>query len=361
MRFNMVKIGTEVMDKVTGNQYRVFEINGEGTMALAGLIDSETNECREAENLTITEDNCLSFRAIHIPEDTTIPAGYSVKNGVLLKDGKTVTEQGDIVVRKILACRPGYLVLSAERRNVDPDEPEYTKNWVSVMTYAPDTDRFFVITDSTPEPVLIRDNDKYAAFVWSASHEVVTDVDGEEKKETVFDGSYILKIYGTSRHQCNTVRVFDRPIDTELVDILAAGNNPEYLIFKSAYSVDDENVITPCNKITYIGCNLNDENLDLEIIGEFAKEDAIQSVSLVKIDKGGFFIKGKKLVVYKGLGLYDSIRMESSDIEKVEGKYLVDINRTGNDIVFAVADDFRDINFIKSHRTKDRGFIVTVE
>ena len=35
MRFNMVKIGTEVMDKVTGNQYRVFEINGEGTMALA--------------------------------------------------------------------------------------------------------------------------------------------------------------------------------------------------------------------------------------------------------------------------------------------------------------------------------------
>ena len=103
MRFNMVKIGTEVMDKVTGNQYRVFEINGEGTMALAGLIDSETNECREAENLTITVDNCLSFRAIHIPEDTTIPAGYSVENGVLLKDGKTVTEQGDIVVKKILA------------------------------------------------------------------------------------------------------------------------------------------------------------------------------------------------------------------------------------------------------------------
>ncbi len=99
-----------------------------GTVARRKTIDDMfLNE--DQEHIII--DNPDLFEVLEIaPEEE--PAGYTVQDGVLLKDGSPVTEQGKIRVKRILTKGPGKLLLLT---GADSEE-------IKLTTYSPSEDKF---------------------------------------------------------------------------------------------------------------------------------------------------------------------------------------------------------------------------
>ena len=99
-----------------------------GTVARRETInDTFLNENQER----VIIDNPDLFEVLEIaPEEE--PAGYTVQDGVLLKDGSPVTEQGKIRVKRILAKGPGKLLLLT---GADSEE-------IKLTTYSPSEDKF---------------------------------------------------------------------------------------------------------------------------------------------------------------------------------------------------------------------------
>lgn len=100
-----------------------------------------------AEQVEISEANDICFRILDDPMPYGIPEGYSVEDGVLLKNGEPVCEQGYIKVDKIIGGMENALVLLC-------DDSDGNKQ---VYIYNPVRDRFVSV-------VFINKDSEFKAF-----------------------------------------------------------------------------------------------------------------------------------------------------------------------------------------------------
>lgn len=85
--------------------------------------------------VTITEKNALAFRILRDPEPYPIPEGYSVRDGILIKDGKPACAQGEFFFIKLLNVWPDCILLAARTKGMADGD-------IVLVSYRVSCDRF---------------------------------------------------------------------------------------------------------------------------------------------------------------------------------------------------------------------------
>lgn len=127
MKIQRLRMGIEVFNKVDSKEYKVMKVDGTTGTAVEMHMDPEgTLAGLGDEEITITEKNALAFRILNDPEPYPVPEGYSVEDGVLLKDGEPACVQGEFSFVKIL-------LVSALQRSLFCKIPESKRTGFSLF------------------------------------------------------------------------------------------------------------------------------------------------------------------------------------------------------------------------------------
>lgn len=105
MKMNRLVKGAVLLNKVTKGYFKVTE---EGIAKELEAVDGEFKD--NGEEIIITEENCLAFRVIKDGE-LLMPEGFTVQEGILLKNKEAAIEQGTLKFNRIIGSIPGFLIL----------------------------------------------------------------------------------------------------------------------------------------------------------------------------------------------------------------------------------------------------------
>lgn len=350
MKIANVKAGTRVLNKVNGREYEitcvpVFSKSSSGITAEA--VNPEINAVYDAadterDEVLLTEQNAICFSTLSVPKDTNVPEGYTVKDGILFKDNKQVTEQGQIVVNSIIHALPGYLVLAVKPRT---DKAGMT----DLFTYNVERDRFqkLIRRSSIPMPEVVLEQENFVVLGYSKTHmEDVLDENGEKTGEEneVFDGAALILVHD---EKADSVR-FDSPVKLELIPV--AGSQDMYLIESAAMGSDGE---AEENKPSYDEIFVKEHYISSETLA-YAPNKHIVSASAVTLYDKGLLLKGEDFI------MYNDLRIDSPLVSQMSGSYLVDITYGEHEVTVTLADENYNTSSIVRKNTKDRGYIVSL-
>lgn len=379
MKNQKIKKGQVLGSKINGKCYKVVDVKKEDgafqkfISAIASEViadyDSQAVEdyylVEDGDTVTVTEDNeyCFSVVAKPIPE---FPEGYSVKDGILLLDEKAAIQQGEIIIKEILATARGTLLLLVKGRNAE--------NGDDLFTYSVERDEFKKQASgikklAIKEVIQMDDEEKVALVGWchyrtekkydKETGESVYDDKGNEVTEDVFLCSYILTM--TDDGMCNIAEV---PVKLN--------------VFKASYPLvyDRTDVIIYAedgkgehkgNRHFKISIQLFEDVAELwrsdEELGDLLSEKPVHF--LKDYTNGGVFMRFKDAIVYDNYhGNKQEFVIKLAGIgEKTNGyDYLIDCSWLNDrKLVFVLASKDGKVLTVTSDKTKDRGYVVTIE
>lgn len=334
MNTNKIKMNVTVSNKVSRNNYKIVSVNN--AEGIAYLLQ-EDGTLDETKQIVINENNAIAFRLIDDPNIPDVPQGYSVNNGVLLKNGAPATQQGSLVIKRIIAEVPGRLILA-----VEPREPR--EGYMDLMTYTVEGDKFNkLIRASIPEVYdagLICEDKVYLTY----SRTYVKDFEdnGKTVSKTVFDAAAVM-LYDIKSDRIESHYMSPAPIDT----IVNVKNSSNIAVITSA-DVDDDGVVVPASLLV---TQLSDE---LEELSETPVETLPEVISkaMYSLIKAGnvFYFEDRE------------IKVPAAAVTELTGYDLVvDITRKENQKRVALVNDNMEVKILVIESTRDRGNIVTVE
>lgn len=334
MRIERIRKNQELYNKVNGKLYRVTSVTD--TSGVASLMDADTKEIvlgDGAESIAVNEANSICFRIVCDPDPEDIPVGYTVSDGVLLKNQVPVTEQGEIKVLEILTSLPGYLVLTAKSK---------TETDVDLLIYEPSRDRFKYLYRSVPEVSVLEEIDDKVLLYFSS---VVTKTEKNEKDEDV---EYeVLENSGV-------ILVANKQAYALAIDIPCC---------KDAYSRIDEDIFLYYTKQSNDG-RLVDTTPGYMVIDMLDMEYTRcvvtgEPTEITRCMLYGYYVfkSDKQIICDTSDGLY----ITSDEIAKLKGyDNLVDITRDGYTTLVTFANDKLEVKTLSRQSTRDRGYIVKV-
>lgn len=381
MRENKILENVTVLNKVDNRQYLITSVtDGVGTACLL-----ENGEVNEDISVMISSSNAIAFRLISNPNIPDIPDGYSVEDGILLKDGVAATQQGSLVIKSIVTSVPGKLLLSVLPRENTTEHD----NYIDLFAYKPDEDKFKkLIPVSIPMPEVIGVCDKYVILKTSYTHfETKKDFNGKDIFAEYFDNAEII-VYDGAKNYISSYLMLDAPINN-VITVRNSMNVPTWVI-EYTEQVCDNNYYNPdcgydCENDCgdYDECNNCDYHLDTitnakELIemdhikaemialngGTLMRLNSINIPSHIKSVSIGWnsadFIRLEDRIM---IGEYvDKIITDSKIMSAVEGyDWIVDTSKEDNVTRIALANDNMEIKYIVISETSDRGDIVKVE
>ena len=333
----------------------------------------------------ISSSNAIAFRLISNPNIPDIPDGYSVEDGILLKDGVAATQQGSLVIKSIVTSVPGKLLLSVLPRENTTEHDDY----IDLFAYKPDEDKFKkLIPVSIPMPEVIGVCDKYVILKTSYTHfETKKDFNGKDIFAEYFDNAEII-VYDGAKNYISSYLMLDAPINN-VITVRNSMNVPTWVI-EYTEQVCDNNYYNPdcgydCENDCgdYDECNNCDYHLDTitntkELIemdhikaemialngGTLMRLNSINIPSHIKSVSIGWnsadFIRLEDRIM---IGEYvDKIITDSKIMSAVEGyDWIVDTSKEDNVTRIALANDNMEIKYIVITETSDRGDVVKVE
>lgn len=383
MRENKILENITVLNKVDNRQYLITSVtDGVGTACLL-----ENGEVNEDISVMISSSNAIAFRLISNPNVPDIPDGYSVEDGILLKDGVAATQQGSLVIKSIVTSVPGKLLLAVLPRENTTEHDDY----IDLFAYKPDEDKFKkLIPVSIPMPEVIGVCDKYVILKTSYTHfETKKDCNGKDIFAEYFDNAEII-VYDGAKNYISSYLMLDAPINN-VITVRNSMNVPTWVI-EYTEQVCDNNYYNPncdcgydCENDCgdYDECNNCDYHLDTitntkELIemdhikaemialngGTLMRLNSINIPSHIKSVSIGWnsadFIRLEDRIM---IGEYvDKIITDSKIMSAVEGyDWIVDTSKEDNVTRIALANDNMEIKYIVISETSDRGDIVKVE
>ncbi len=339
MRNEKVKSGARIMNKITGQAY-IVTAKTSGNEITAAPVD-ETGAYEVGSEITITPEQGICFRVTEWPVDDSIPEGYSVTDGRLMKNGEEATEQGEIYVKTIVAALPGYLLLAVRPRN---DREGY----IDLFTYEPERDCFnktirASIPTVTVERVITDENGKDSAVILSyvekrTEEETEADTQGQDvtvTKETV-TGSAVILVENRRADSYRTENEFKDLIDVD-------GEEGTYLVKETC---SDGNILYRVISI----CN-----------GDVIQNSCISAAEEV--------VKATSSAAYPGITLIgkdfiqnDMFTFKTPLAGQIKGSFLVDMKECGKgETKVTLANRDMETTTITRRSTPDRGYVYTIE
>ena len=349
MRINKIKTNVTVLNKVDRKNYQVINVDGSGDSikGTAKLI-KEDGSLDDSVTAVITANNAIAYKLIDDPNIPDVPTGYTVENGILLKNGVPATEQGSLVINSIIAGVAGRLILS-----VEPREPR--EGYFDIMSYTVESDKFNkLIRRSIPEVTIIASSENKMQLYMTYSRTYTKDKkleDGTIETDNIFDAAAIM-LYDVMSDTVVDHVSFAEPI--KAVDSVKAPNETIFAI-EADTVVDSDGVIKEDDYITLRFVASEGHSLSLY------KTTAIDSVpesiskgynaSLIKASSGKWYIND---ITYK---IPDKIVAELAGYNMI-----VDITSKDHVTRISLANTYTmEIKTLVISETRDRGDIITIE
>lgn len=323
MKIERINEGMLVRNKVNGKFYVVTSIQ-DGTAVAALSVDSD-RKLDEDATVTISTENSICFRIVDDPAYTRVPdvSQYDVVDGILVKNGTPVTEQGDIVVEEIIASSPRCLILS-----VIKDEKKY------IMEYGVVSDHFRTIYESPTKTEVIREE---PLVLYLESTELVETDEGVKER---FINAHVYAIDETNEA---ARYIFDAP----LAKVECHKN--AILAYQDKKTVSDRYLISSDLRVSV------NENEYFEDLVDLGKEKAADVCGTYSQFYDAFVLIGERTIVCKQL----DVNLSTSFAKDVKGMVLVDKTQKGRDTFLTFSNEKFNVVTLKATSTSDRGTIVT--
>lgn len=364
MRFNYVKPGTIFKDKVFGDAYKVLSVDDDAKTAVALKFDAETDETVPDTEITVTEANCISFRAVYIPNDLKEYDGFAVEDGILCKteaDGSLtpVSEQGELCFKHIIAYIPGRIVLEAKTRaNIAEDIKD---RYVDYVIYEVERDRYKTFATCVA-PIGFYKKTKDALLLVGNS---------VEDAESVNEDGEVVKYKVSRGMDAYAIRVNEKSVEIQSYhDNLA-------LDFKNAIELPDGSfIVKSFGEVKDDDCGIIEETQASDTVYytipsikdffrsapvcyafQIPKELEITSVTKTVIaNVGKYFVRGEDFFLR-----CDGSVVKCDALKTVpDYKYLVDVSGCNceSKVKLTLANDKFDTVVVTITETNDRGRIV---
>ena len=385
MRSNKILENVTVLNKVDNQRYKIIKVvDGVGT---AALINPEDESLDETKTVTITPDNAIAYRLINNPNLPEVPLGYSVKGGILMRDLEQVTQQGEIVIDKIITAVPGKLLLA-----VVPREPK--DGYIDLFSYIPEEDKFKkLIRRSIPMPEVIGTDKEYVFLKSCRIRTEEYEGDNKEKLTRELLEFSELIAYDGARDYIASYITFDTPIEN-IIPVRNSENIPAWVIESSKtlkdcdcdnedededtdYDEDEadedcgncrncRNTCEHCNTCETALEDLNGEYV-ATMIGfsgcSFMRMNTIRIPSHVKSVSIGYkkadLIRLEDRIMIGGYA--DKIITAANIISAIDGyNWIVDTTTEDNELRISLANDNMDVKTIVVKSTRDRGDVISL-
>lgn len=348
MRIERLRMGLELLNKVDGKEYKVVSVEGAvGTAVemhtdpkgiLTGLGDKE---------VTITEKNALAFRILSDPEPYPVPEGYSVEDGVLLKDGKPACTQGVFSFGRILAKCEDCLILTAKVKGMKDGE-------VILVSYQVTRDLFRKLTVVPTENIVFlgyagEDMEK-AVFLFSTTEEKEAEADGEKKTVRCHRETAVVII---TKGRCCSYENVNSPVTAEdcFIKQIPGRGNRDFDLFLASDEDEEDGVLVPRKERLWAQLH----GWNLQCVSTFSCSGDIRADWSPVYS--GFVIRGKEMLRFK-----EDININNPAVGKLDGyDTLIDITKQDYTYKLTFSNEDYEFKTLVSRSTKDRGYIVTVE
>lgn len=353
----------QVLDLVTGIKY---EVSVSDMVNLTEIVP----ECEDREPRTMqlpVEAAEKVLKVIYDPREDETPEGYTVADGVLLKDGEPATAQGQLEFIDVLAVMAGEIILTAKTKDKADGK-------VELFAYRPLEDKFAKLTYPVSSVRVIKelsDDNRLIAEITQTEEKVALDDEGED---ILKDGEKVVLIDTSMELMFHT-----RCVKAEFVDIDGPVDRvmPVENAEGSIYAVESDSILTydeyGCGtrqlkerdrtKVTIYGidedadedwCDPINEHMTVSMPGELTA--ATRSAAT-----GDYVLRTENTLYVQNRG-HNSRTVTAAALKTVpDAKYLIDADIRNGSETYVLADGDYNVVTVKKTKTYDRGDIITVE
>lgn len=355
--------GMKVTNLVTGVSFEVTAADDK-LVKLTEIVP-ETEE-RDAKTLELPMETAKKVLKVdYDPRTEEVPAGYSVADGILLKDGEPATAQGQLEFTDVLTVMAGEVILTAKTKDKEAGK-------VEVFSYRPLEDKFEKLTYPVSAIKVIKglsDKNRLVAEIVQVNEKIAVDDDG---KDVLKDGEKVVLLDTSMEFMIHT-----RGVKAEFVDI--DGPVDRVMPVENAdnvFAIESDSILT----YDEYGCGtrqLKDRDRtkvtiysvdsDVDMWGQPICELTRISVpgqllaATRCVSTGDFVLRTENTLYVQNRG-HNPRMITNVALKNTDGyKYLVSADIRNGSEEYVLADKDYNVITVRKTKTYDRGDIITVE
>lgn len=354
--------GMQVLDLVTGIKY---EVSVADMVNLTEIVPE--NEDREPRLMQLPMEAAVKvLKVLYDPREDEVPEGYTVADGVLLKNGEPATAQGQLEFLDILTVMAGEIILTAKTKDKADGK-------VEVFAYRPFEDKFSKLTYPVNAVRVIEelsDENRLITEITQTEEKVALDDEGEDilkdgEKVVLVDTSMELMFHtrGVKAEFINIDGPIDRitPVENAEDNIFAVESDSiltydEYGCGTRQLKDRDRTKVTiySIDSDTYDGGDPFYEYMTVSMPGELTA--ATRSAAT-----GDYVLRTENTLYVQNRG-HNSRTVTAAALKTVpDAKYLIEADIRNGSETYVLADGDYNVVTVKKTKTYDRGDIITVE
>lgn len=353
--------GMKVFDLVTGIKY---DVSVADMVNLTEIVPE--GEDRESRTMQLPVEAAMKvLKVLYDPREDEVPEGYTVADGVLLKDGEPATAQGQLEFISVLAVMAGEIILTAKTK-------DKTDGKVEVFAYRPLEDKFAKLTYPVSAVRVIEelsDENRLIAEITQTEEKVALDDEGED---ILKDGQKVILVDTSMELMSHT-----RGIKAEFVDI--DGPIDRVIPVENAdgiYAVESDSILTydeyGCGtrqlkdrdrtKVTIYGIDEYADNWDGPINEHMTVSMPGELTAATRSAATGDYVLRTENTLYVQNRGHNSRTVTAAVLKTIpDAKYLIDADIRNGSETYVLADGDYNVVTVKKTKTYDRGDIITVE
>lgn len=354
--------GMKVLDLVTGIKY---EVSVSDMVNLTEVIPE--GEDREPRTMQLPVEAAMKvLKVLYDPRENEVPDGYTVADGVLLKDGEPATAQGQLEFIDVLTVMAGEIILTAKTK-------DKTDGKVEIFAYRPLDDKFLKLTYPVSAVRVIEelsDENRLIAEITQTEEKVALDDEGEDilkdgEKVILVDTSMELMIHirGIKAEFVDIDGPVDRVMPVENADGIFAVESDSILTYDEYGCGTRQLKDRDRTKVTIYGV---DADIDMDwgpSICDLANTSVPGKLTAAtkSAATGDFILRTENTLYVQNRG-HNSRVVTAAVLKTVpDAKYLIDADIRNGSETYVLADGDYNVVTVKKTKTYDRGDIITVE
>lgn len=354
--------GMKALDLVTGIKY---EVSVSDMVNLTEVIPE--GEDREPRTMQLPVEAAMKvLKVLYDPRENEVPDGYTVADGVLLKDGEPATAQGQLEFIDVLTVMAGEIILTAKTK-------DKTDGKVEIFAYRPLDDKFLKLTYPVSAVRVIEelsDENRLIAEITQTEEKVALDDEGEDilkdgEKVILVDTSMELMIHtrGIKAEFVDIDGPVDRVMPVENADGIFAVESDSILTYDEYGCGTRQLKDRDRTKVTIYGV---DADIDMDwgpSICDLANTSVPGKLTAAtkSAATGDFILRTENTLYVQNRG-HNSRVVTAAVLKTVpDAKYLIDADIRNGSETYVLADGDYNVVTVKKTKTYDRGDIITVE
>lgn len=354
--------GMQVVDLVTGIKY---EVSVADMVNLTEIVSE--GEDREPRLMQLPVEAAMKvLKVIYDPRDNEVPEGYTVADGVLLKDGEPATAQGQLEFLDILTVMAGEIILTAKTKDKADGK-------VEIFAYRPLEDKFAKLTYPVSSVRVIEelsDENRLIAEITQTEEKVALNDEGEDilkdgEKVVLIDTSMELMFHTKGIKKAEFVNIdgpVDRVMPVENTDNIYAVESDRILAYDEYGCGTRQLKDRDRTKVTIYGINDDAESWDDPVYEHMTVSMPGELTAATKSAATGDYILRTENTLYVQNRGHNGRTVTAAALKTVpDAKYLIDADIRNGSETYVLADGNYNVVTVKKTKTYDRGDIITVE